>query len=266
MPFKLPASICFRITRSCNAHCSFCLAPPDGSHPDQAALRFRLDWLIDRGVRSIQFCGGEPTTHPALPQLIAHVHARGVKTSLCSNALAITGALLPLLRGTQTRVRVSLHGNRSHHDAIVGAGCHDLTTHNLRRLLAAGVSTSLQTTVVSGGSMAVEWTASFCLEQGVGRLSVLPFIPRGAGKEQRAKFALSESERRALRDLVALKRRELSGRLDLRWLDFTAGSIPVVEPDGRLLLEGATEAMDRLLCIIPDAPSGAQEVGMKRED
>lgn len=113
--------------------------------------------------------------------------------------------------------------------------------------------------------MALEWAALFCLEQGVGRLSILPFIPRGAGKEQRAKFGLSVPERRALRDLVALKRRELSGRLDLRWLDLTAGSIPVVEPDGRLLLEGATEAMDRLLCIIPDAPYGAHDVGMKRE-
>ena len=137
MRCKLPSAVCFRITRSCNAHCSFCLAPPDGSHPDHVLLRHRLDWLIERGVRSVQFCGGEPTTHPSLPQLLAHVHGRGVKTSLTTNALAITGALLPLLRATRTRVRVSLHGDRPHHDSIAGAGCYDRATLNLRRLLAA---------------------------------------------------------------------------------------------------------------------------------
>lgn len=253
MPFELPDAICFRVTRSCNARCSFCLAPPDGSHPDETELRLRLDWLLERGVRSIQFCGGEPTLHPALPQLLAHVHGRGAKTSLSTNAISLPDGLLPQLRATGTRVRVSLHGDRSQHDAIVGSGCYDLTTRNLRRLLAAGVSTSLQTTVVSGGSRVVEWAARFCLEHGVRRLGVLPFLPRGRGAERRGEFGLSASERSSLRELVALKRREYSGRLDLRWLDFTARSIPVVETDGRVVLEGATEAMDRLLCTIPGA-------------
>lgn len=55
-----------------------------------------------------------------------------------------------------------------------------------------------------------------------------------------------------LRALVREKRRALSSRLDVRWLDFTARPIPVVEADGRVILEGATEARDRVLCRISD--------------
>ena len=55
----------------------------------------------------------------------------------------------------------------------------------------------------------------------------------------------------ALRELVAQKRRALTGRLDLRWLDFTARPILVVEADGRVILESATEAKDVLICHIP---------------
>ena len=78
----LPEVICFRVTRFCNAACGFCLAPPDGAHPDVATLIHRIDWVLARGVRTVHFCGGEPTIHPALPQLIGHVHDRGGKTRL----------------------------------------------------------------------------------------------------------------------------------------------------------------------------------------
>ena len=53
MAIDLPSAICFRVTRYCNARCGFCLAPPDGAHPDRDTLIHRLDWLIDRGVEVI---------------------------------------------------------------------------------------------------------------------------------------------------------------------------------------------------------------------
>ena len=250
---KLPPAVCFRVTRACNARCGFCLAPPQGREPDADTLVHRLDWLLSRGVRAIQFCGGEPTLHPALAQLIAHVHGQGGKARLTTNAILLPDSLLPVLRATATRVKVSLHGDRDHHDAMVGRTAFELTTRNLRRLLAAGVATSVQTTVVAGAAWVVEWVASFCLEAGVGRLSILPFIPRGSGNGRRNEYGLSTSQRCALRDLVARQRRALNGRLDVRWLDFTSRPIPVVDADGRVLLEGASEAMDRLLCRIPPA-------------
>jgi MoaA/NifB/PqqE/SkfB family radical SAM enzyme len=255
-PLALPPRICFRVTRFCNARCGFCLAPPNGTHPPEDALVHRIDWLLDRGVKTIHFCGGEPTIHPALSRLVAHVHGRGAKSELTTNGIRLPAALPAALRAAGTRVKVSLHGSREHHDAIVGRAAFGHTTGTIRRLVAAGVPTSVQTTVVAGGAWVVEWVAAFCLASGVRKLSILPFIPRGSGFGRRGEYDMPATERRALRDLVADTRRALSGRLDVRWLDFTARPIHVVEPDGSVVVEGPTEARDALLCRIPaPAPS-----------
>jgi MoaA/NifB/PqqE/SkfB family radical SAM enzyme len=249
---KFPQTVCFRVTRSCNARCSFCLAPPDGFHPDFDTLSTRISWLIARGVRKLHFSGGEPTIHPDFPRLLAYASSCGPKTSLCTNAIELPGALLSLLQRTATEVRVSLHGDRAHHDGIVGSGCHDLTTFNIRRLQRAGVATSIQTTAVAAGTSAVEWAIGFCLEQRIRRLSVLPLLLRGKGAKHRSDLALSTTEHRLLRELIWKRRRDLAGRLDLRWLDLTSAAIPVLETDGRVILEGATEARDKEIFRIPD--------------
>ncbi|GLI36807.1 radical SAM protein [Geobacter hydrogenophilus] len=251
MTLHLPPAICFRVTRSCNARCGFCLAPPTGDHQPAEALMQRIDWLLSHGVKTIHFCGGEPTIHPALPQLLAHAHARGAKTKLTTNAITISDALLPLLRATGTQVKVSLHGDREHHNSIVDVDAFDHTTGNLSRLIAAGVPTSVQTTVIAGGTWVVAWMIDFCLEHRVRRLSILPFIPRGNGFERQDEFGLRQSQRRELHDLVTAKRRALSNRLDIRWLDFTARPVHVVEPGGDVVLEGATGTNDEVLCRIP---------------
>jgi len=251
----LPDSVCFRVTRYCNARCGFCLAPPDaGIHPPAASLLHRIDWLIDGAVRTIHFCGGEPTIHPGLADLVLHVKDRGGKSKLTTNGIKLPEALPKALRAAGTQVKVSLHGNQEWHDKMVGRTAFDDTTANIRVLLSAGVPTSIQTTIVSGGEWVVDWVADFCLQAGVRRLSILPFIPRGLGLDRRDEFGLTTVERRRLHDHVTAKRRELNGRLEVRWLDFTARPIHVVEPDGRVVLESATESMDQLICRIPAAP------------
>jgi MoaA/NifB/PqqE/SkfB family radical SAM enzyme len=249
----LPESICFRVTRYCNARCGFCLAPPDGNHPDADTLISRLDWLLTRGVRTIHFCGGEPTIHPAIPQLIEYVYSHNGKSRLTTNGIAISNELVAVLRARRTGVKVSLHGDREHHNKMVGCEGFDRTTGNLRRLVTSGVPTSVQTTVVAGGEWVVGWVAAFCRKVGVRRLSILPFIPRGSGNDRREEYELTTRERGQLRDLVRRERRRLNGQLDLRWLDFTAEPVPVVEADGTVVIEGATESADQEICAIPAA-------------
>lgn len=264
----LPESICFRVTRYCNARCGFCLAPPDGAHADIDTLIGRLDWVLARGVRTIHFCGGEPTIHPAIAQLIEYVHSHDAKSRLTTNGIAISDELVAMLRARHTEVKVSLHGDREHHNEMVGCDAFDRTTENLRRLVASGVRTSVQTTVVAGGEWVVEWVAAFCRTVGVGRLSILPFIPRGSGYHRRGEYELTASERGKLHGLVRRQRRALSGRLDLRWLDFTARPVTVVEADGTVVIEGATESQDRQICAIqvtPTAwPAGRRGPGQER--
>ena len=251
MRMNLPDAICFRVTRRCNARCGFCLAPTDGETADDATLRHRLDWLLSHGVKTIHFCGGEPTIHPALPDLLAHVRARGGKNRITTNAIEISDLVLSALRATKTQVKVSLHGDRIYHNQMVGCDGFDMTVRNLRRLIAAGVPTSVQTTVVADGTWVLDWAIDFCLGNAVTRLTVLPFLPRGKGYHRRDDYGFSIEQRSALQDLVKKKRRALGNRLDLRWLNLTACRIHVVEVDGRILLEGPTEARDDLVCEIP---------------
>jgi len=247
----LPATVCFRVTRFCNAACGFCLAPNDGAHPDTATLIERIDWVVSRGVRIVHFCGGEPTIHSGLPELLAHVHARGAKSKMTTNGIALPERLLTVLRDYRTEVKVSIHGDRDHHNRMVGRDAFDPAIANLRRMLDVAVPASVQTTVVAGGEWVVDWMIAFCRQAGVRRLSVLPFIPRGSGAERAQEYELSLAARRDLREMVAHRRKALVGRLDLRWLDFTARPVPVVEADGRVLIERATESMDEILARLP---------------
>jgi MoaA/NifB/PqqE/SkfB family radical SAM enzyme len=169
------------------------------------------------------------------------------------------------MRRHRTEVKVSLHGNRAHHDAMVGRAAFEHTTANLRRLLAASVPVTVQTTVVAGGEWVVEWMAAFCREAGVRRLSILPFIPRGSGNLRRAEYELAEAQRRRLHTLVAERRKALAGRVEIRWLDFTARPLPVVEADGTIVLEGATEALDQILCRLPVAGRPRFDLGRTRD-
>ena len=211
----------------------------------------RIDWLAEQGVRVIHFCGGEPTIHPALPELLAHVEARGGGSRLTTNGIALPERLLPVLRSAGTQVKVSLHGDRARHDALVGRVAFDLATGHLRRLLRAGIPTAVQTTIVSDGDWVLDWMADFCVAEGVRQLCILPFIPRGNGFRTQGEYGLTPTQRTALREHVRRKRRSLLGRLDVRWLDFSVRPLHVVEADGRVVLECASESMDTLLCTIP---------------
>ncbi|MDH7459712.1 radical SAM protein [Chitinophagaceae bacterium 26-R-25] len=256
---NLPSMICFRVTRFCNARCGFCLAPPDGGvHPPVAILKERIDWLFANEVKTIHFCGGEPTIHHQLHELIEYVHLQHGKSKLTTNGIALPDRLVRALYTTKTQVKVSLHGPAAHHNEVVGCDAYDKTVTTIHRLIAAGIFTSVQTTIVSGQLSVVDWAIQFCLDNGIKRISFLPFIPRGNGLGQRSKYELSAAERRTLHDLVKQKRHKLMSRIDIRLLDFNATPIHVVEPDGRLVLEKATEAMDELLYRIPEAQVSIQ--------
>lgn len=247
----LPDQVCFRVTRYCNARCGFCLAPPDGAHPPAALLKQRLTWLAQQGVRTIHFCGGEPTIHPALVDLLMYAHELGLGSRLTTNGIVLPDALLPALRLASTRVRISLHGDAVYHDALVGRPAFAPALQHLRQLLAAGIPCSVQTTLVAGGEWVLDWMVAFCLAEGVRQLNILPFIPRGSGYRTQREYGLTLTQRQQLHAQVRARRHALRPRLDLRWLDFAAKPLPVVEADGRVVLERASEALDTVLGRIP---------------
>lgn len=250
---KLPSMICFRVTRFCNARCGFCLAPPDGgNHPKISDLKTRVNWLLQNGVKTIHFCGGEPTIHHDLPELIKYTQSIGGRSKLTTNGILMSDELVRTLFITKTEVKLSLHGNEDHHNKIVGKEAFNPITTAIERLIKVGVKASVQTTIVHEHLEMVDWIINFCLSNKIKKVSFLPFIPRGHGFENRSLYGLTPAECRLLRESIRQNRKKYSSRLDIRLLDFSARPIHVVEPDGRIVLEGATEARDIMLFNIPD--------------
>lgn len=175
----------------------------------------------------------------------------GGKPLLTTNGISISDDLIAALNATRTEVKVSLHGPAAFHNAIVGRDAFDSTTGSILRLKVSGVRASVQGTIIHEHLDTVDWLIRYCLANGIKRVGFLPFIPRGSGNGKRDVYGLSTQERGELRDLVKRKRRELNGTIEIRLLDFNVKPVPVVEPDGRVIMEGPTEALDVLLHRIP---------------
>jgi MoaA/NifB/PqqE/SkfB family radical SAM enzyme len=87
----IPAVCDVSVTNVCNATCDFCSYAHDkGLVHDRrwvgrAALGRALPILHRRGVRYLNFQGGEPLLHPAIDGLVADAHAIGMKPALITN-------------------------------------------------------------------------------------------------------------------------------------------------------------------------------------
>jgi molybdenum cofactor biosynthesis enzyme MoaA len=240
------SSVCLRVTRVCNARCDFCLAPPDGRDVPLAAVLAQIDWLASEGVRKVHVCGGEPTVRNDLPQIIGAIADHGMASAMTTNAIRMPRGLPAVLATAGTAVKVSLHGPPAAHENMLGRRGADRVERHIGVLRDAGARVSIQTVVSHRFPGAYLYVAEFCLDHGIGKLTLIPFIPRGRGAETAGDHALAPAERRQLAaDVLRLRGSERA--LDVRVLDFVTKDYFVVETDGRLMIQRETEAADSVL-------------------
>ncbi|MFI5736094.1 radical SAM protein [Kribbella sp. NPDC051587] len=115
------------ITGKCQLQCVHCYAEsgPGGSH----GVMETGDWIrvIDEvaglGVSMVQFIGGEPTLHPALPVLLEHALRVGVEVEVFSNLVHVTPALWELFALPGVRLACSYYSDDAgQHAAVTGRG------------------------------------------------------------------------------------------------------------------------------------------------
>src|SRR2546429_3950717 len=77
------------VTGKCQLRCSHCYADsgPHGTHGSMTLADWRrvLEQGARLGVSDVQFIGGEPTLHPALPELVRHARRCGLGIEVFSN-------------------------------------------------------------------------------------------------------------------------------------------------------------------------------------
>ncbi|MEV7010054.1 radical SAM/SPASM domain-containing protein [Streptosporangium sp. NPDC051022] len=133
------------ITGRCQLQCVHCYVDsgPSGDHGTMTPA----DWhaIISEtstlGVTRLQFIGGEPTMHPAFPQLLGHAVGTGLRVEVFSNLVHIRDGWWPLLKLPNVSLATSYYSERDdEHAAVTGsANSHHQTRANIGRAVSWGI-------------------------------------------------------------------------------------------------------------------------------
>jgi pyruvate formate lyase activating enzyme len=74
------------ITEQCNNHCPYCDQPKSARFMPETQFSNLLYELTAEGIEAVALGGGEPTLHPALPDMLGVVRQRGLRAGLTTNA------------------------------------------------------------------------------------------------------------------------------------------------------------------------------------
>lgn len=116
----LPKRLSLELTARCNYACPFCygvwheqpaLAGPELPTAEWASI---LDECARRGVKEVQFTGGEPLLRDDLDALIDHALAAGLKVALYTNASLLDETHLKSLKHRRVLISTSLPGLASY--------------------------------------------------------------------------------------------------------------------------------------------------------
>lgn len=120
LPSSLPPRLSLEVTARCNFDCPFCYGVwherPELAGPELSANEWGeiLDGCPGRGVRSVQFTGGEPLLRPDLDALLDRALAAGLKVSVYTNASLLDEDRLLSFKRRGVRLSTSLQGLASH--------------------------------------------------------------------------------------------------------------------------------------------------------
>ncbi|MBW4721108.1 radical SAM protein [Saccharothrix obliqua] len=171
-------------TRVCNLRCRHCYS---SSGPDVAesvpigvlAPAVRDAAALGYDVMSVS--GGEPFLYPELPALLRSAREAGMRTTVTTNAVALTQRRIGLVRGLVDLVAVSLDGDQPTHDRIRDQpGCFDKALTGIRRLTEAGIPVGVVTTLTQGNATQLGDVALAASRSGALLLQVHPLEPEGA--------------------------------------------------------------------------------------
>jgi MoaA/NifB/PqqE/SkfB family radical SAM enzyme len=131
------------ITTKCNLSCHHCYLSSN-PHEPLYGLMNNQNWLdtieaaAKIGCKSIQFIGGEPTLHPALPIMLSHARNCGIEfIEIYTNGTSLTEKRLNVFCEYQASLAVSFYSvNAEIHDDIVEKnGSHRRTIQGIEAVL-----------------------------------------------------------------------------------------------------------------------------------
>ena len=215
-----PRSVIWEVTSACNLSCAHCLA--DAGRPGQreldtaGALRV-VGRLAEAGVLSVNLAGGEPFLRPDLFAIMDALLEARIGVDVSTNGFALSDETIrELSKRPVYTIQVSVDGERGQHDEFRGRpGSFDAAVDSLKRLKAAGFTTSLSSVATRRTIGSLGYVADLAASLGCSSFKALPFLPAGRGAGRKGDLALSGSELVEFARTIVAKRNQHGSRMNL---------------------------------------------------
>lgn len=219
--FKAPFMMALAITNKCNLRCEHCISNSGNEVEDSLTLeeiKQILDQAADMQVPFVGFTGGEPFCRDDFYEILCYAVEKKFKIIITSNGTLITAEWIKKLKELNVYLmRISLDGSTSEkHDYFRGVeGSFGKTTKAISMLAAAGISTTVLTTVSKYNYADIDNIINLSIELGANAYNTSLFYPTGRGAK-RSEWALSKNECKEFFYDINLKREKYKGLIDVK--------------------------------------------------
>jgi MoaA/NifB/PqqE/SkfB family radical SAM enzyme len=204
---EAPQYVNWNFTYVCNLRCGHCYSrsPRYPRELDAAAYEQIARQIIDAGVLSVGFGGGEPTLREDLAYTIDCLSSEGIETQLTSNGWFLDAKQLQSLRVARlSRLLISLDGGTSdlNDELRSSPGSFDRALAAIRAASSAGIHTSISTVVSRRNFDSLAGIAAVAHAAGAKAMNLKLFRPSGSGKLRSSDYGLSEDQQLELSQCV----------------------------------------------------------------
>ena len=179
--------VVWNITRACNLKCVHCYNDSGACKADDELSTEKakavLDDLVQFGVPSVLFSGGEPLMRPDLFELIGYAVARGLRAVISTNGTLITPDMVHKIKQHGVSyVGISLDGIGEINDKFRGvSGAFDRAVAGIKNCQDAGVRIGLRLTLTKRNVQDLESLFDFFEAKKIERACFYHFVPSGRG-------------------------------------------------------------------------------------
>lgn len=185
-----PKRIYFEMTRACNLACRSCFNasryPLPGELSKAEVLEVnRQAWAL--GVFEIRYTGGECTTLPWFPEVVADARRRGFYISMGSNGVYTDAQIDWLVAAGVDWLIVSLDGGAETNDWVRGPGTFERVVYSLRELSRrTSMRLRINMVVARHNLKDIEAVARVAEEYSVEGVNLIPLRPYGRSLKRMA--------------------------------------------------------------------------------
>ncbi|UCC97810.1 MAG: radical SAM protein [Phycisphaerales bacterium] len=179
--------VVWNITRACNLKCVHCYNDSGACKADDELATDEakgiLDDLVQFGVPSVLFSGGEPLMRPDLFELIGHAVERGLRAVISTNGTLITPEMAKRIKDHGVSyVGISLDGIGPVNDKFRGVtGAFERAVAGIKNCQEAGVRIGLRLTLTGKNVQDLERLFDFFEAEQIERACFYHFVPSGRG-------------------------------------------------------------------------------------